>query len=341
MSHESSAGGMSEQCGQNSGQNHAQHIEAAAEWMVRLTSGAASEQDRQAFARWQAADPAHARAWDALQSAVEAPFAALGPIGKSTPQASGNGRALRVALTRDTPPSPNRRRLLKGVAGIGAAAICGYGLRYPTGDLHTDLAQREHIVLADHSDLLLDARSAVDIRYTGEARRVELNRGQLIATVAPDPARPFVVSTRHGTVRALGTRFLVKLEGDRTLVAVLEHSVRLRTRDGMESTLHEGEVGVLAGGRILRLPDGAERYAAWQHGVIDVRNAPLGEVIEALRPYHRGWIRVSDAAADVRVFGVFPLDRSDDALRALCDTLPVRQRRFSPWLTLVDLAQDT
>ena len=59
---------------------------------------------------------------------------------------------------------------------------------------------------------------------------------------------------------------------------------------------------------------------------------------DRLRAYQPGVIRLSPQAAALRVFGVFPLDAPDAALRALGETLPIRVRRYGPWLTLVDAA---
>ncbi|WP_408908278.1 FecR/PupR family sigma factor regulator, partial [Variovorax paradoxus] len=43
-------------------------VRRAAEWMARLWSGEASDQDRAACERWRAQHPDHERAWNRLQS---------------------------------------------------------------------------------------------------------------------------------------------------------------------------------------------------------------------------------------------------------------------------------
>jgi transmembrane sensor len=169
---------------------------------------------------------------------------------------------------------------------------------------------------------------------------VRLRAGALLASVAPaGPGRPFVVESAQGTVQALGTRFMVRQQEDgHTLVHVLAHSVRIGTRHGQEHTLQAGESARFSTNAIVRQA-AVQAPAAWVDGLLDVRDQPLSEVIDALRPYLPGPIRVSPEAARLRIFGVFPLDRPEQVLQDLVDTHPVSVRHWGSWLTLVDVRQ--
>src|SRR4029077_20613259 len=79
--------------------------------------------------------------------------------------------------------------------------------------------------LADGSLLHLDTDSAVNVRYERRLRQVEIERGQVIFTVAHDPARPFRVTAGSAQVSAVGTQFDVYLQGEVTLVTVVEGRV--------------------------------------------------------------------------------------------------------------------
>ena len=50
------------------------------------------------------------------------------------------------------------------------------------------------------------------------------------------------------------------------------------------------------------------------------------------------WLRCDEAAAVLRVSGVFSLNNSDQALAVLARTLPVRVRRVTPYWVNVALA---
>ena len=62
---------------------------------------------------------------------------------------------------------------------------------------------------------------------------------------------------------------------------------------------------------------------------------PLEQVVEALRPYQRGFIRIAPQVRHLRVQGVFPLDDPARTLAALAETLPIQVDSYSPWLTLI------
>jgi transmembrane sensor len=79
--------------------------------------------------------------------------------------------------------------------------------------------------LADGSLLHLDTDSAVSVRYERRLRRVEVERGQVVFDVTHDPARPFRVTAGSAQVIAVGTEFDVYLQGEVTLVTVVEGRV--------------------------------------------------------------------------------------------------------------------
>jgi transmembrane sensor len=79
--------------------------------------------------------------------------------------------------------------------------------------------------------------------------------------------------------------------------------------------------------------------AAWVDGVISVRDQSLGEVIEALRPYQTGIIRISPQAARVRIFGVFSLAQPQQMLQDLVNTHPIQIRQWGSWLTVIEMSE--
>jgi transmembrane sensor len=113
------------------------------------------------------------------------------------------------------------------------------------------------------------------------------------------------VQSAQGTAQALGTRFMVRQQSGSTLVQVLEHSVRITTASGQRSLQRAS--AQFTDTQITLLEPGSAP-AAWADGLIDVRNQPLGEVIDALRPYQLRLLRISPEVAQLRIFGVFALE---------------------------------
>ncbi|MAG94382.1 MAG: hypothetical protein CMJ48_11620 [Planctomycetaceae bacterium] len=85
-----------------------------------------------------------------------------------------------------------------------------------------------------------------------------LESGTLNANVAKDPERrEFSVETPHAVIRVLGTRFVLKVEGDRTYLTVTEGEVELRPLGDARTrvvTPETEEVGVNRHGDFVQRP---------------------------------------------------------------------------------------
>lgn len=309
--------------------------EQAIDWMVKLRAGTPDAALQTRFNAWLAMDPAHLQAWTTLQERLGASFNTVRALDLRVPGQAGEARQILLQ------PQGSRRDALRVIAGLG---LLGGGLwlcaRSPLGDslladLSTGRGQRQGYNLADGSRLNLNANSAVDLRFDDQQRLVVLRHGELVIQVAPDPQRPLRVRTAQGQVQALGTRFLVAQEQDATRVVVLQHSVQLRLPDGTTRDLQEGQSALLATGRITPTAGDQRGRADWLVGRLNVLDEPLEQVVEALRPYQRGFIRIAPQVRHLRVQGVFPLDDPARTLAALAETLPIQVDSYSPWLTLI------
>lgn len=309
------------------------HIDAAIDWLVLLRSGEATSSEQQAFAEWLAAHASHAAAWVKVSGTLERSLAPLKQAG-----APDERRQIERSLLR-----PSRRRALRGMLGLaalGAGSAAVFNRITPIATLMTDLrtgtGQRRSFTLDDGSTLLLNARSAVDVQFTAQQRLIQLREGELLATVAADAGRPFIVSTEHGSARALGTRFMMRRAPESSLALVLEHSVRINNASNAQ-TLRAGESAWFDRARIQRNTEDLSSQAAWERGMLVANDQPLGEVIGRLRDYRKGFIRVSPAAAQLRVLGAFPLDDTDRVIESLAQTLPIDVTvHGSGWLVRIE-----
>lgn len=306
-------------------------LESAVDWMVLLSSGSVTAADRARFEQWRLADPRHRAAWEKVNAAVKDSFAALG------------GGEQRLAAGRALLTPPARRRMLRNALGLalaagGLAALVDRQtpLRTLAADLRTGTGERRAYTLPDGSELTLNARSAVDLDFSAGERRVRLKAGAVYVRVAPDAARPFIVATAEGEVQALGTVFSVAREEEACVVSVVEHLVEVRAV-GQRRVLRAGE-GLRFDARGLGTPDAVlADAAAWQSGMLVVHDESLGAVVQALRPYRRGIIRITPAAARLRVLGAFPLDDTGRTLESLRQTLPIEVTSLSGWFVSIDL----
>lgn len=318
-------------------------MDAAIDWMVLFRSGEAGEAEQQRFAGWLAADGQHANAWSRVSGALDASFSSIRAVNKRVP---GHGELAGQAMLQATgkPGNLSRRKLLAGFMTLGAVgAAATYtarngAMQAMVADISTGTGERRTFDLPDGSTVMLNACSSADIYFDGRLRMVRLYRGELIANVHADSQRPFLVQTDCGTVRALGTRFLVRQEAERSFAMVLEHTVEVTARSRQTRVLHEGEAAWFDSETVEAPQTGLSGKAAWMDGMLSVNDEPLGEVIAAIRPYRAGFIRISPAAARLRVLGAFPLDDTDQLLESLAQTLPIRVSQYSRWLVMVDIA---
>lgn len=309
-------------------------VRAATLWVTRLHDEPVAPETRAAFERWFAADPAHARAYDAAQRL----WVSLGAIEQAAP---GRVAAARTAAQRVRRTRQARRAFLGAGALCAAGALVWIGRDRPmttTGtpavEWRTARGERKTIRLPDGSRLDLDADSQVQMRFDSAARALRLVRGQAAFVVAHGDPRPFEVSANNGRVRDIGTEFGVQLDADRVSVTVRDGTVELHAgAAGPALTLTRGE-------RVAYRADGScsareridtETAFAWREGRLVFRAEPLEQVLAALARYHGVRLAVgSSKVAALRVSGSFPTDDLKLALDTIAATLPVRIVKNGP-----------
>lgn len=305
----------------------ARALDEAIAWRLCLDSGEASEQQRGEFRLWLAARPEHAEVWQRL-GGIDQKLAAAAP----TP-------ARRALL------GSGARRRLHRLGGGALALLLAAGLallaqQRPLGDYLADQmtasGEQRELLLADSSRVRLNSRSALDIDFSDDERLLRLRSGEILVQTAPGDARPFVVATEQGRLRALSTRFLVRRDGDSTLLIVLQSAVAAQPAAGGEERIIQAGEQVLMDGRRL----GASRQApvaadAWSRGMLVADDLRLADLIATLGEYRNGYLGLAPELAELRISGSFPLHDSDKALAALPPSLPVRIERFGPWWTRV------
>lgn len=302
-------------------------LEQAAVWYVRLTGDSA---DTEAWQHWLQAAPENQWAWqqaERLQQRLQAMPTRL--TGRTLDLA---GRQQRV----------NRRSVLKGFAlllGGTSLGWTGYQKSRSSPWLaqhRTAVGERLTITLADGGEVQLNTDSALDVQYGNQQRLLILRQGEILIRTGADPQnRPFLVQTPQGTLRALGTRFSVRVNGEQTDVAVFEHAVELSPLHGRPVLLETGKQTSFTPTATQPEQPLAEAQDAWSKGLLLANNKPLGEVLSELDRYRHGWLRCDPTVANLRISGTFNLDNPAQALRAVTSALPVRlEERTRYWVTV-------
>ncbi|MFS0828155.1 FecR domain-containing protein [Pseudomonas phoenicis] len=305
-------------------------LEAAASWYVELRCAEADSATAAAHLHWLEADLRHRQAWERLNR-LQSRF-----------------EQVDIGLARPTLLSARhkRREMLKVLSVLlaagGTGAVCWRTLPLPDllADARTAVGEHRTVLLHDGSRLQLNTATALDIRYSSVLREVRLLRGEILVETAHEAqARPFVVHTAQGSIRALGTRFLVRADEGQTRVCVLQHAVEVRSAKrlsptrvdaGQQVRLRQGEVGAVC--------PADPQSAAWTQGMLVVDGWRLHEVIAELQRYRPGYLGCAEAVVELRISGTFHLADIDAVLGNLASTLPLRIRRFTPYWTRVEPA---
>lgn len=312
-------------------------LEQAAEWFALLRSGEAAPADQGRWQRWLAAAAEHREAWRRVE-AIGLRFGPLQGVADPTPAVE----AWRHARRRG-----GRRSVLLGLVSLaGVGGLIALALQDSawlqarlarSADHRSALGQVRELRLADGSQAWLATSSALDEEHDAHWRRLRLRAGEVLVRSAADPLRPLVVDTPHGRLRALGTRFTVRLEASadgtplRSFVAVYEGAVELRPRDADGGlVVPAGRQAYFGGGRLPVLEPTDPAGEAWTRGLLIAQRLPLAEVARQLQRYRGGGLAVAPEVAGLPVFGSYPLTEPDRALAMLASVMPIRVRRAGP-----------
>lgn len=284
----------------------------AADWFTRLGSKVIPTKAIEDFYAWRR-DPLN----DASYRRVE-------EVWSKTSRLQGDPE-IDIAVHEALKRGAERRKagLLANLAGkkvLGSAvlaiAIAGAASAYltlrPQG-YSTAVGEQKTVRLADGTRVTLDTDSYLSVRLTKDQRDIRLTRGQALFDVAKDPARPFVVVTDKGQVRALGTRFEVELRPVDMKVTLIEGSVEVRKSQASAGsrawTLEPGQQVIVSKASKPTSPPKPVDVAAdtsWTTGRLVFRRTPLAEAVDEVNRYSRDKIELkAGALSKTSVNGAF------------------------------------
>lgn len=296
-------------------------LETAAQWYVDLREDA-SPDAQVAHRQWLNACPRNQQAWARVQRLEQT----LGKVdaGIARPTLAGLRGSRREVIKCLT--------LALVAGGTGTYAWQALPWRAAMAEHRTVTGERRRLLLPDGSRLTLNTASSADVRFSERMREIYLHCGEIAVETAADPmARPFVVHSAQGSIRALGTRFLVRSDEDRTRVDVLQHAVEIRPADAPDQPLRleAGQQVWFSAAQtepVTPIPRNAD---AWVNGLLVVSDWRLEAFVDELSRYHPGHLSVHPAVAGLRISGMFQLGQPDSVLDNVAATLPVRVRRFT------------
>jgi transmembrane sensor len=335
----------------NEEQIRAAIAEQAGEWLVANDEGPLDAQQSAALAAWLKASPLHVEeflgvsviARDLREAGIDPEYSLESVLARARAEDDASVQPLWprvIAPVRGIPP----RLRLAAAATMAAVAALSLGLfslwnprpvaQLSVGDgttaMHIATRHGEQLSrrLPDDSVLHLNTDSAITVRFGKTERLVTLTSGQADFEVAHDPERAFRVFAGSAEVVAIGTKFDVRLEGDSTVVTVVEGRVAvgpspLLKKPGPQSSQNLPPRFVQLGAdQQIRVAEGewpatptavdAQRTTAWLRGQIVFDQEPLERVAAEFNRYAPKPIEIATPALrSLQISGAFATDDTE------------------------------
>lgn len=285
----------------------------AAQWFARLQSKDCSDAERRASWRWRAQSPAH----EAAFRRTEALWQQCLGIRADPALAEGlrqveRGDRWRTRQGRYWP------RLLAAAAVVGVLSLLAPRLwqaAEPPVRYQTAIGEQRTVALPDGSIVVLDTSTTMMARYTGKFRQISLETGQASFNVTRDTSRPFHVQAAGGSVTALGTEFVVRVEPAAGAAAVTLLAGRVRVEAPSVGGSQRHAPATLAAGQQIRYGQAGqwvttqvdlEVATAWIRGSVHAEDWRLADLLSEMNRYSSTQLLLADPGlSELRITGVF------------------------------------
>ena len=202
----------------------------AANWLVRLDNslgkGKQSAKDRAKLREWLAEGPRHGKI-------LKRQATIWGDMDVFANAAFNIEHKVKISFWSDLYHSGTARTWALTCSVFLVAVVWLFIPSEPVTDKQfflTNIGSQRIEVLSDGSKAHLNTDSLIQVNFTESERAIILLRGEAMFDVAHNPDRPFVVYVEGSAVKAVGTRFVVRLTSDRILVTVAEGQVQLSSQ---------------------------------------------------------------------------------------------------------------
>ncbi|NIF26937.1 FecR family protein [Pantoea sp. Tr-811] len=311
--------------------------DAAAHWCMRLHADDCTAHEREAFARWLAADPRHAGEYQAMleiwQTADLLPRTA-------------------TVIEFNAPPRPRlRKRNWRPLASAAALALLALPLAgwvgwdqgwLPNHYEHYAASDRTRTVqLSDGSTVELNLNTELSYFNFKDQRKVTLKQGEAFFKVTHDSNHPFIVHAGHGQTRVTGTQFNVWKYQDHVKVTLVEGSVLVssngngggyRLGPGMQASYQAGDFEPQ-----LAQSDDSGNSLAWRSGKLVLDNLSLEQALPVINRYLAAPLLLADAnTGRIRISGIYNTREVARLVDNLPKVLPVYLTRSKDGSTVLN-----
>jgi len=276
-------------------------VEIASDWVSKLDRNLSKEEEKQLKA-WLASNPENtavllevAQLWDKMEQ---------------------------LSRLSDIFPETEVKQRRNIVVGIAASVVIAFTFLLFQGgtfnfnpsssivaiqtNYQTAVGESNTINLPDNSKIVLNTNSFVQIRYTQNARIIELQRGEIHIDVAHDTSRPLSVIAGGKVIQAVGTTFNVEVRSKLVELIVTDGKVLVATKSNnasdeieqMIKRLPQNSMAISKGEKVDLDTSGAAQEEvkkvdlveiaanlSWQQGNLIFRGESLAEAMAEISRY--------------------------------------------------------
>ncbi len=299
----------------------------AADWFAKLNSLSITTRALEDFQRWRQS-PANDAAYERME--------ALWQVGGRLKGDPDTRRDVAAALARGARRRrfgvlwSARARTAYGVAALAAGALVAVTFVLGQGDTYsTGVGEQRLVSLQDGTRIRLDTDTRLRVKFSDRGRDVRLEQGQAFFNVAHDAARPFVVKADQTAIRALGTRFDVRLVDADVKVTLVQGAVEVTSaKSDAAWRLRPGQSISTEGAAPTPRPVDVATATSWTSGRLTFRSMPLAQAVAEVNRYSRDKVVVdAERLKSVPVSGVFDVGDTEAFVVAVCDLFELQAER--------------
>ncbi len=296
-------------------------LEEAADWLVGLVSGSATDEDAEGLARWRAQSAAH-----------DAAFREIAGV-----------RDYAVVIAHTKKPM-SRRALLSAGGGGALALLAGISLARPPLGLWPSYAE----LMADHRtpiggrlaihpvagvDVELSSRTAVSLIEGGHG--IHLIAGESYVA-ASRSAGIFTVETDSMRISVRDAEFNVQALANHERVACVRGEVRCDIGGRVTTLAANQALSRGSEGTVRRNAVDAIKESAWRRGLLIFEGTPLTEVVDQINLYRAGRIVLTDSSLGrLPLNAVFHIAQIDNSIAQIEQLVNVRARYVAGGIVLL------
>lgn len=324
----------------------------AAYWFTRFESGLITAAQRLAFETWINKKPQHLKAFEEIETLSDTMRALSEDLKRRSPDQSTSLRVgvMKNAALLDAHRTRKKRFILfRQAARIAATIMVVFAsvwlwqsafLNDNVDFYRTVVGEQKTVMLSDGSMVTLNTNSEISVAMTDNIRRLHLMRGEVYFEVAKDKNRPFEVVVQNAFVKAVGTAFNIKQNGDQISIIVTEGMIEVQSNFAPHLTSSSAgspkkkEI-LIVGDQIIfgekkmersNLEDHLiNRKTLWRKGRIILDKKSLAEIVREIQPYIADKIVIADdEVAALIAGGVFKMGEINSFFGALEAALPVK-----------------